>query len=230
MKNQRHHSKTRIAGLGIAGLFLVFLTVSCAGSRYVAINHRQYEKMPHNASSFFWRAFAKSNPYSAKRAFYKRRGGPGNEGGKPVDLMDEGFHRHDMVYYESRHPEHLKAADRCLVKWLENIDPDTLDAEGREFRERALEFMKSPVADFVGKPVAVMFRNEERPGCYFQSVADVEAYFDPGHSGFPYPETPKPAMLASQPEPEEPEPVLIAAETPGIPAASLTGSEISENP
>ena len=140
--------------------------------------------MPDAPSSKVWRGLAKSNPWTAKAAFHGRWGGSGNLGGKPVDVLDEGFRRHDIVYHESRCGKHLKAADRELVEWLEALDESTLSEKQRKYRKRAIKFLKSPMANFVGKPPAVMLTKKERDGCHFTSEEGVSIFFDPDHPGF----------------------------------------------
>jgi hypothetical protein len=192
--------KTHTPVKAAAGLGLIVLTLlmsSCAGPKYTAMDHRDYTKMPACTSSKVWRGIAKSNPWTAKAAFHGRWGGSGNEGGEPVDVLDEGFRRHDIVYYESRCGEHLKAADRELVEWLENLDEDTLDDRQLKYRKRAIKFMTSPLANVVGKPPAVMMKHKERDGCYFTSAEVVKAFFEPSDPGFPYASpAPDPAVAA----------------------------------
>jgi hypothetical protein len=161
------------------------LLSSCASSNRIAVNHRAYEKTPDNLSSTAWRTVAKSNPLTADAAFHGRWGGSGNVGGKPVDRMDEAFRRHDIVYCESRCGKHLLAADRALVAELEKIDPQTLDPKKRQYRETAISFMQSPLANVVGKPLDAMILNEEPEGSYFTSPEVVAAFFESSHPGFP---------------------------------------------
>lgn len=174
-------------GRWIGASALILLHASCAGPEHVVVHHRSYQKTPEFPSSTFWHAVSKSTPWTAKSAFYGNWGGAGNHGGKPVDLMDEGFRRHDIVYYESRHRDHLRAADRALVRWLESIDEGSIDEAGREFRKRAIAFMDSPVSAVVGKSPLMAFRGKEREGCYFSSPEEINRFFDPSQPGFPEP-------------------------------------------
>lgn len=96
-------------------LTMSLLLGACAAPRYIPVDHRVFQKTPDPPSSRFWRMIAKSTPWTAQAAFHGNWGGPGNSGGRPVDRMDEGFRRHDIVYHESRRGAHLKAADRALA-------------------------------------------------------------------------------------------------------------------
>jgi len=170
-------------GLSLAGLLMM---TSCAGRKYTAVDHLAYTKLPDATSSKIWRFIAKTSPIAAKDAFHGNWGGSGNLGGKPIDHMDEGFRRHDIVYYESRYGKHVKLADQELIAWLEAIDESTLEPHAQKYRRTAIKFMSSPIAQVVGKPPATMLRKEEREGCYFTSPERVASFFDPEHHGFPY--------------------------------------------
>ncbi len=178
--------------LGIKGVGLLFggfalLLASCASPPYQVVNYQAYEPTPLKPASKFWRGLAKGNSWTAKMAFYGNWGGSGNEGGKPVDDLDEGFRRHDIVYYECRSGVHLRTADRCLIEWLENLDESTLDDDQIQFRVRAVKFMNSPISLVLGKPPFCGWRRKEREDCYFSSPEIVEAFFDPNQPGFPVP-------------------------------------------
>jgi len=187
---------------GVAVLSL--LMTSCASRIPQTVDHSVYTQQPDTASSKFWRGLAKSMPFSKDAAFYGNWGGSGNKGGRPIDQLDEAFRRHDIVYHESRCGAHLKAADSALVTWLERIDADTLEPGARKYRKTAIKFMSSPLANFVGKPIGVMIRKKEWDGCYFVSTEKVEQFFDPNHTGFPYPE---PSITTDTTEPQS---ILIA--------------------
>lgn len=163
-----------------------FLFSSCASRPPVEVDHSAYTKTPDSASSKVWRGMAKSIPGVSQAAFYGNWGGSGNQGGAPIDILDEAFRRHDIVYYESRCGKHLKAADSALVQWLKQVDEEGLTEDGRLYRKRAIRFMESPMANLVGKPPMVMLRKRERVDCYFQSPEVVENFFRLDHPGFPW--------------------------------------------
>lgn len=169
-------------------LLLVGVTlslVSCASSNLVHLDYQNFQKTPDKTSSKITRIVCKSNPYTNKRSFYGKWGGSGNRGGEPVDQMDELFRRHDLVYYLCRCKKNLRAADEALVEGLENLNPEPLTSRGNKFRTRAISFMGSPWASFLGKPMSARFHQREISGNYFHSPEDVKAFFKPDHSGMP---------------------------------------------
>lgn len=203
MKKRTVRSYATFAGC----LLLLSLFTSCASLKDpIAVDHQSYSPTPLLPSSRIYRGLAKSIPGVSKAAFHGNWGGSGNRGGAPVDEIDEAFRRHDIVYYESRCGKHLKAADRALVNWLEQVDEDSLSPEARRYRERAIKFMQSPMANVVGKPLVVMLKREEREDCYFQSPEVVERFFAFDHPGFPWVEP-----ESSQAAPREAEPALVAS-------------------
>jgi len=175
----------KCCAVAMMGLLLPLVLPSCGTLNHAAVDHLHYEKTPDGLSTRLWRAAAKSTPWSARRAFYANWGGPGNTGGKPADRMDEGFRRHDIVYMEARSLRNMRKADQELVVWLESIDESTLDEAGKAYRQRAIAFMKSPLAAVVGKPLSALFRASEPVAGCFRSPADVVALFDPSSPGMP---------------------------------------------
>lgn len=188
----------------ILNLLLVGATlslVSCTSSNLIQLDYQGYQKTPNKMSAKITRALCKSNPYTAKRGFYGKWGGSGNLGGKPVDQMDELFRRHDLVYYLCRCKKNLSAADEALVERLENLNPETLAPKEDKFRMRAISFMSSRWASFLGKPVCTSFYQREISGSYFDSPEDVHAFFEPDHSGIPMTDsTSAVAVPTSKPE------------------------------
>lgn len=169
----------------MAAVAISLVPVPSAEAAPQKVNHRVYEKTPDNLTTSFYRYLAMILPATRERAFWGNWGGSGNRGGKPVDVLDEGFRRHDVVYYEARGREQLEAADRALVIWLQDLDPSGLTEAQLEFRDRALRFFRSPLSNIIGKSPVIMFRNVERPDCFFSSPGVVAEFFDPGHPGFP---------------------------------------------
>jgi hypothetical protein len=70
-----------ITAVCLAGAAAPMFLTSCATSKYVAIDHRAYEKTPDNAATLFWRDVARSNAWSREAAFHGNWGGSGNRGG-----------------------------------------------------------------------------------------------------------------------------------------------------
>jgi hypothetical protein len=143
------------------------------------------KKNPDSTISAVFRAVQKGIPYTSKRAFWGNYGGSGNAGGKPIDEMDELFRRHDIVYVEAKSLPVLREADRQLVAALKRIDPTTLPPEGREFRDTAIHFMDSPVAETVAKPLWAMLRTKEPEWSYFQTKEAVLPFFDLSNPALP---------------------------------------------
>ena len=174
---------TAIASIILSGTIL--LLASCAGPSHHQIDFRTYPKIPDKPTTAVYR-LVQSTPLTSDDAFWKNYGGSGNTGGTPADHMDEGFRRHDIVYFLCSDPGLQRTADQALVRWLEAIDEKQLDAKAREYRQRAISFMSSPLADYVGKPCSSLIPIKSHcRDCYFDSPAKVWQFFDPKHTGFP---------------------------------------------
>lgn len=180
----RHFSWARpFAGFGLG--LATCLLASCASSIPPKIDYRGYEKLSRKGSVHLWRKLSEVTPGVRSLAFYGNWGGPGSSGGKPIDWLDEGFRRHDIVYFHSFSRRNFQAADEALIGWLENGDALALDGEGRAYRIRSIKFFRSRLAATFGKPPRAMLWWREAEGAYFQSPEDICEFFDPAHPGFP---------------------------------------------
>lgn len=166
------------------GLGICFLA-SCASSTPPKIDYRGYEKLSRKGSIHLWRKLSELTPGVRDMAFYGNWGGPGSSGGEPVDWMDEGFRRHDIVYFHSFSRKNFRAADEALINWLENGDTLALDGKGRVYRIRSIRFFRSRFAAILGKPPRAMLWRREAKEAYFQSPEDIDEFFDPNQPGFP---------------------------------------------
>jgi|GEM_PF-2695637 len=177
--------KTSIRIRGLAVFSAVTCLASCGQFCAGPVDHRQYEKTPDPLSTRVWKTLAKSNPVTAERALYGRWGGPGNDGGRPIDAVDEACRKHDIAYHGARSGCSLRAADRALVEALEAIDEHQLDEAGQAYRRRAIGFFRSPWSRVIGKPLSSHFRLREPTWSLFHGPRDVTEFFDPSHAGFP---------------------------------------------
>jgi hypothetical protein len=162
---------------------LCAFSVSCASTDRIV--YSSYQKMPPSLSGAVTRTVLKANPRTRDRAFYGNYGGSGNHGGKPLDILDELFRRHDICYTEAKSIRTLKESDRWLVNELKKLDPGTLSEEAREFRLTAIKFMSSPTAGIVGKPLITALRKREPKRSYFHESNALAEFLDLSNPGFP---------------------------------------------
>ncbi len=167
----------------VAAIGALLLLPSCSSTR--SVDYADYERIPITTSSLAFRALAKTNPVTAEMAFYGNYGGPGNDGGKPIDKMDELFRRHDIVYYASKTKKTMRVADQELVARLRDLSPEEMDKRGQRYRTRVINFCTSPWCGVIGKPWSTFHRCRESAACYFQSPEIVRAFFRPDHPGIP---------------------------------------------
>jgi hypothetical protein len=149
------------------------------------VNYAVYERIPMRTASATFRALAKTNPLTAKRAFYGNYGGPGNGGERPLDEMDELFRRHDIVYYNARTRGTMLVADAQLIEGLNRIDPSEMSAEAITFRDRAISFFQWPGSRVIGKPWSSFCTRREPEGSYFSSPEAVRRFCSQDHPGMP---------------------------------------------
>ena len=169
----------RMVAVGVLSTALV----SCAVQREV--DYAGYERIPNTAASITFRMLAKSNPITGQRLFYGNYGGPGNNGGRPHDEMDELFRRHDIVYYSSDTKMTMRVADEELLSGLRSLETGKLDANGRKYRDLVMNFFESPYCKYFGKPWSIFYRRNESADCYFQSPEVVREFFSEEHPGMP---------------------------------------------
>ncbi len=180
----RHFSRTKpLVHFGVG--FASCLLACCASSPPPAIDYQAYEKLSRKGSIHLWREISKAIPGVRGLVFYGNWGGPGSCGGAPLDWMDEGFRRHDIVYFNSLSRRNFRTADEALVGWLENGDIPALDGRGRAYRIRSIKFLRSPFSAILGKPPRALLWRGEAEGGYFQSPEDIHEFFDPTRPGFP---------------------------------------------
>ncbi len=148
-------------------------------------DYLSYRRIPWSATSLVYRVCLKAFPFSRGRAFYGHYGGNGNEGGYPIDAMDEIFRRHDIVYREADSLRTLRWADEACVGALRLLDPSRLSPVGREFRERTILFMTSERSRWLGKPVPAFFHHSESTDGPFQCRGDVLQFFGLREDGIP---------------------------------------------
>lgn len=116
-------------------------------------------------------------PIEAK-AYYGTYGGPGNHAGKPIDLMDEYFRRHDVAYLEGYKYRQLREADRVLVSRLGTVDESTLTPFGKIYRKRAMHYFSSPISKILGKPLNVILGLRKKPIVIPGNKEEANAAFD----------------------------------------------------
>jgi|GEM_PF-5181593 len=124
--------------------------VNCRTTR-PAVDYAAYEKMPTLPTSAILRTTLKITPVLRKKAFHGRYGGPGNEGGHPVDPLDELFRKHDIVYYEASNEVALHESDRALVAEMKKLESADLGDKAHAYRERAIRFFDKPGGVSLGK-------------------------------------------------------------------------------
>lgn len=167
-----------------ATAIIAFLLLpSCTANRRV--DYAAHDRIPITSASLTFRLLAKTNPVTDKMVFYGNYGGPGNDGGKPIDNMDELFRRHDIVYYSSSTKKTLRVADRELVSGLRDLEPEEMDEHAQRYRTRVINFFTSPWCEVLGKPWSSYYRQQESAECYFKSPELVRTFFEPEHSGIP---------------------------------------------
>jgi hypothetical protein len=135
-----------------------------------------YPKLHDNLTSRFYRGILKAIPYTRTRAFHGNYGGSGNAGGPPIDAMDDLFRRHDILYNETRTLRRMVSADRALCVALGKVDADSLDKEGRVFRDRAIAFFESPASRVFGKTPLCWIRTHERAGSPFPTDHEIYSF------------------------------------------------------
>ena len=178
--------QARVRSTARFGLLLVLSGVltACASKR--PVNYESYERIPDSPASITFRVLAKSNPITAKKAFYGNYGGPGNVGGEPQDEMDEYFRRHDIVYHLSKTRRTMLVADEELIAAINALDATSLSPHGIEYRKRATGFFGSKISHVIGKPWSTFFVYREPSGSYFHSPQVVREFFDSRHTGMPW--------------------------------------------
>ena len=136
---------------------------SCANKTYY-IDYGAYPVLPITSTSKTLRAMGRTNPKFRKKAFYGNYGGPGNNGGAPIDAMDKLFYEHDRAYIECVKLSELRDADEALINGLEALDENTLSEHAIDYRDRATGFFLKPLSQFIGKPrdVRLGIRSEKR--------------------------------------------------------------------
>ena len=169
--------------LNVAGLFCLS---SCALHR-PPIDYEAYEKMHFAPGAKVLRNATKALPGINQHVYYGNYGGPGNNGGSPADTMDELFRRHDIAYYLCESPETLYRADELLVEGLKSLKPEDLSmTRSEKFRQRAIKYFEGPLAQSgLGKPGAIMRREETEINCPLEVQGVLEALFDLNLPGMP---------------------------------------------
>ncbi len=144
-----------------------------------------YPKIPVTLKSKFLRFFIKPVPPLAKLAFHGCYGGPGNDGGRPLDPMDELFRRHDIVYVRATSLGTLLEADRRLAINLQKLEGASFLSPDREaYRRRAIQFLLSPKNEKKGKPFRCLQEDEEH--CHHLAGPEALArFFHHAHPALP---------------------------------------------
>lgn len=156
----RHHlSRNKL----LAATFALCLLSSCATKPPIYLRKSDYPVLPVVAPSTRWQARAERHPELKEKLYWHNYGGPGNQGGVPVDEMDRLFYNHDLAYLQEFKMGVLRKADRDLVRGLKAIDPSTLDETGKVYRKRAIFFFASPFSRWLGKPYEILFRTRHGP-------------------------------------------------------------------
>ena len=150
--------KFRLVAIGVV---LALGGVACS-TKPVVLDYESYPKLPMTFAVKSLRFVAK-NPLTRDAAFWGNYGGPGNNGGKPVDEMDEYFRQHDIAYLEASKMEDTHVADRKLIGELDVVEEDALSKTGRKFRKRAIGYFSSPISKTLGKPLGLVLGTRKGP-------------------------------------------------------------------
>lgn len=145
--------------------------------RRAKFDYSHYAAIPDTPTSRVLRVVLMSNPYTRAKGFYGNWAGSGNRGGIPVDVVDEIYRRHDIVYAEAETVRTMRWADRASVDALARLDERDLSPAAVSYRDRAQKFFQNKSLSWIGKPVSAFFRFRERADCPFQCEADVRELF-----------------------------------------------------
>lgn len=119
-------------------------------------------------------------PGNKHRYHYGNWGGPGAEGGEPVDEMDELFRRHDISYDLVHSLGRMRLSDELLVHYLvTKVDPSDLTEHGKLYRQQAITYFRSPLSRTLGKPMRSFFVRKEHPEGLFAEDGSLEEFFNP---------------------------------------------------
>ncbi|MEM9479451.1 MAG: hypothetical protein AAGA58_07345 [Verrucomicrobiota bacterium] len=132
-------------------LLLALMLVSCSNKVYY-IDYEAYPVLPISGTSKKLRAMSKVKPGLKEKLFYGNYGGPGNNGGRPIDALDALFYEHDKAYVEGYRLRKLRESDRALVEGLEALDADGLSPKALAFREASINFFSRRISGWIGKP------------------------------------------------------------------------------
>lgn len=157
------------------------LLTSCAsgqrGPKPVKVNYSAFEKVEESVGSKIIRVATKM-PGPKGFFHHGRWAGPGAEGGRPIDKVDELCFRHDICYDLAHSAATMRKADELLVYHLSRLDPNTLTDRAKRYRKRAINYFKSPGSRVLGKPVGCLFCKHEHPEGLLATEGSVERFMD----------------------------------------------------
>ena len=135
---------------------------SCSTKQY-ELNLAEYPVLPAARATHLTRAVLNSNERMRSFALWGNYGGPGSNGGEPIDQMDQYFLEHDMAYLQGITREELWESDQLLVSQLEALDPDDLSPAAADYRDLAIRYFHLPLSRVIGKPPDVLLGIKNRP-------------------------------------------------------------------
>lgn len=139
------------------------LEPTVSGKAVVIDRLEDLPQLPMTPGTKVFRGVLRTVPGAEKLVFWGNYGGPGNNGGAPMDAMDVLFLEHDLVYVRKESFQSLRESDRVLADSLELLDPVSLTEESQEFRKRAIFYMRSPLGTF-GKLIGTINNPPPPPG------------------------------------------------------------------
>ena len=140
--------------------------------RPLHIKRSDYPVLPGSKLGDEMRARSIADPEYAEKFFWGRYGGPGNEGGPPVDAMDVLFYWHDVAYLDGVSLWELRKADWKLIRELKRLDMDELGSGARGYRRRAIFYFRLPISWWVGKPDDVRDGTKSGPAVIWVGEAE----------------------------------------------------------
>lgn len=172
-------------GFPVMAAMVLFLPFSGTLPAEEPVHPPCYPKIPVSLKSKLLRLVLKPVSPLSNLAFHGRYSGPGNEGGRPLNPMDELFRRHGIVYVRATSLETLLEADRMLAIQLQKLKGASfLSPDCEAYRQRAIRFLLSPKNRKKGKPFRCLRETEEQ--CpHFAGPDALARFFHLSHPALP---------------------------------------------